>query len=176
VSLYIQRRFLLVGVEPQTLRAAHWRELAARQNCRLSRSEKNQKFKIPLPGRQENFQKFQIAGCKNAFPDAYPLRGGFSNRRTAQGTKCEVCADRRNQKSLSAKGAKTPFSPATPWEDVLREMKIAQKQSTLVVQIVESKKFDGRGYQNAFLVGYPLRGLFPMCKPHRGKAQNLCEP
>jgi hypothetical protein len=30
----------------------------------------------------------------------------------------------------------------------------------LVVQIVESKKFDGRGYQNAILVGYPLGGLF----------------
>jgi hypothetical protein len=80
------------------------------------------------------------------------------------------------RKKFAEKLVKTAFSPATPWEDVLREMKIAQKQSTLVVQIVESKKFYGRGYQNAFLVGYPLRGLFPMCKPHRGKAQNLCEP
>jgi hypothetical protein len=108
---------------------------------------KTKSSKYPLPGCRENFQKFQIAGCKNAFPDAYPLRGGFSNRRTAQGTKCEVCADRRNQKSLSAKGAKTPFSPATPWEDFNKN---ASRRKKFAEQLVKT----------VFSPATPLGGLF----------------
>jgi hypothetical protein len=96
------------------------------------------KIQTLLPGCQKNFQKFQIAGCKNAFPDAYPLRGVFSNRRTAHGTKCEVCANRRNQKSLSAKGAKTPFSPATPWEDFNKKASRRKKFAEQLVKTVFS--------------------------------------
>jgi hypothetical protein len=84
------------------------------------------------------FQKFQIAGCKNAPPDAYPLGGVFSNRRTTHGAKCKVCADRRNQKSLSAKGAKTPFSPATPWEDFNKNASCRKKFGERLVKMAFS--------------------------------------
>jgi hypothetical protein len=114
VSLWVQRRFLLVGVEPQALRTAHWRGLAARQNCRLSRSEKNRKFKIPLPGRQKNFSKISDSGVQKRSSRCLPPGRSFFKQANHTWSEVQGLCRPQKSKKFIGKGCKNAVFTGYP--------------------------------------------------------------